>query len=410
MPEFEYKAVSRDGMKSGMIKAGDESEAQDRLLKLGLSVLSLRVHRPLRLGLIGAWFTKLDSSISERMSFSEKILFTSQLSSMIKAGLPLVDALETFIEQKSESGSGRIISKIILKIQTGIKFSQALAEYPKVFNPAYLAVVRAGENSGTLGESLTYLSAQLRRENDLGNKVKSALIYPAVVITAMVTVMIFISISVIPKILLFAQSSGQKLPGYTLALVAGVSFLTKYWYLVIMVLAVFFVLFSTYAKSHSGSRFIGGVVLRLPIIGILVLRYNQARFARVLGGFYAYGVDIISSFGILADSLDSPLFRDACLRINNRITSGQTLADSISLEGQLFPSIMIRLIKGAEKTGDLGGALDKLALYYEEELEVALRNILALIEPALVFFLGFGVLALALVVVVPIYKITSTIK
>lgn len=410
MPEFEYKAVSRDEYKSGQIQADSLAEAQTVLSEQGLTIVSLRQHRPLEIGIFSSILRRLEADLTEYMSFSEKILFTSQLSSMVKAGLPLVDALSTFVDQKSYSGSARVINKIISEVQSGVKLSEAMGRFPKIFSPAYRAVVKAGETSGTLGDSLSYLGAQMRRENDLANRAKSALIYPAVVVTAMVGVMIFISVSVVPKILLFAQSSGQKLPGYTLALVAIITLMTRYWYLVILVLLLLFLGFVSFSRSKTGSFWLGKLGLKLPIVGILVARYNQARFARVLGGFYSYGVDIISSFEILAESLDNPLYRAACQRINYRLVSGQTLSEAISLEKELFPSIMARLVKGAEKTGDLGNTLDKLAHFYEEELDVALKNMLALIEPLLVFILGFGVLALALIVVVPIYKITSTIK
>lgn len=410
MPEFDYKVVSRDEYKSGRLQADSLLTAQTTLSEQGLTIVSLRQRRPLEMGFLSGIWKNLETELTEQMSISEKILFTSQLASMVKAGLPLVDALSTFIDQKSYSGSARIVNKIIAEVQSGVKLSEALSRFGAVFPPAYRAVVKAGETSGTLGDSLSYLGIQLRRENDLANRVKSALIYPAVVVTAMVGVMVFISVSVVPKILLFAQSSGQKLPGYTLTLVNVVTFATHYWYLVVFMLILSILVFVAFARSKSGGLWLGKLSLRLPVVGILVARYNQARFARVLGGFYSYGVDIISSFEILAESLDNPLYRLACRRINNRLVSGQTLSEAVGAERELFPSIMSRLIKGAEKTGDLGNTLDKLAHFYEEELDVALKNILALIEPLLVFVLGFGVLALALVVVVPIYKITSTIK
>ncbi|OGD69808.1 hypothetical protein A3A84_01990 [Candidatus Collierbacteria bacterium RIFCSPLOWO2_01_FULL_50_23] len=410
MPEFEYKAVSRDEYKSGRLQAGSELEAQTMLSEQGLTVVSLRVRNPLEIGILTNFFIRLDRELNERMSVAEKILFTNQLSSMIKAGLPILDALSTFVDQKSATGSGRVISKIILEVQSGVKLSEAFARFPKIFPPAYLAVVRAGEGSGTLAESLGYLAMQLRRENELASKVRSALIYPIVVVTAMAAVMIFISVSIVPKILLFAQSSGQKLPGYTLALASTVAFFAEYWYLMLVLVGLSVVALIGFSRSSYGDRLLGRLSLRLPVVGPLVIRYNLARFSRVLGGFYIYGVEVVSSFDILAASLGNPLYRDACIRINDHLTAGKSLADAVFFEKELFPSIMTRLIRGAEKTGNLGNTLDRLAAYYEEELEVALRNLLSLIEPAMIFVLGFGVLGLALIVIVPIYKITSTLK
>jgi len=410
MPEFEYKAVSKDEYKSGRLHAGSEIEAQTMLNEQGMTVVNLRQRNPLEIGFLTNILIRIDEEMNERLTVTEKVLFTSQLSSMIKAGLPIMDALSTFADQKGSGGLTRIVNKVILEVQAGVKLSDALGRFPKVFPAAYLAVVKAGESSGTLAESLGYLAVQLRRENDLSNRVRSALIYPIIVITAMIAVMIFISVSIIPKILMFAQSSGQKLPGYTLGMVNAVSFFTKFWYLFLALVALLVVFLIGFARSQFGSRVVGRISIRIPVLGPLVMRYNLSRFARVLGGFYIYGVEIVASFDILSASLDNPLYRDACQRINDHLTAGKSLADSIASEKELFPSIMTRLIRGAEKTGNLGNTLDKLAEYYEEELQVALRNLLALIEPLMIFVLGFGVLGLALVVIVPIYKITSTIK
>jgi type IV pilus assembly protein PilC len=410
MPEFEYTGASRDQFKTGSIFAGSEEEAQTVLSEQGISVVSLRVRRPLEFGFLSLPLSRFQTQMREQMSAADKILFTSQLSSMIKAGLPMIDALATFVDEKSRSGSAVVINKIMQDVQSGMKLSDSLVKFPKIFNPAYLAIVRAGEGSGTLDDSLGYLSELLRRENALLTKVRSALIYPTVVVIAMISVMTFISVSILPKILTFAESSGQKLPIYTLVLVGMVSFLTSYWYVVLIVLILLIIGGVIFSKGEFGSRWIGKISLKLPVAGIVVSRYNQARFARVLGGFYTYGVNIVTSFDILAQSLDNPLYRDACVRIKERLTLGQSLADAIGEEHELFPTIMTRLIKGAEKTGDIGTTLDKLAHYYEEELENVLANILALIEPIMVFVLGFGVLGLAMAVILPIYQVTSSIK
>lgn len=410
MPEFEYTGVSRNQYRSGNLNSASESEAQMRLLEQGITVVSLTSRRPIRLGILGQYLSRLSREMRETMSTQEKILFTSQLASMIKAGLPLIEALGTFVDQKSKTGSALIINKIMSEVESGSKLSDALIKFPKIFNETYLAIVRSGENSGTLDASLEYLGDLLKRESALVTRVRSALIYPTVVVTAMISVMIFISISIIPKIMAFAESSGQKLPGYTTALVAMVSFATRNWLLVLALFGVVVVAVMSFLRGYNGSRWFGRISLKLPVVGIVVARYNQARFARVLSGFYNYGVNVVTSFDILAASLDNPLYSDACLRIKERLTLGMSLADAMSEESELFPNIMIRLIRGAEKTGVIGNTLDKLALYYEQELENILANILTLIEPVMVFILGFGVLGLALAVILPIYKITSTLK
>ncbi len=410
MPEFVYTGVSRDQYKSGSLSAGSDAEAEMILLEQGITVVSLGIKRQVSFGIFSSYFSRISREVSEKMSPQEKVLFTSQLSSMVKAGLPLIDALGTFVDEKSKGGSALVINKIMLDVQSGGKLSDALARFPKIFNATYLAIVRTGENSGTLDGSLGYLADLLRRENALLTRVRSALIYPTVVVVAMISVMIFISVSIIPKIITFAESSGQTLPSYTLFLVSAVSLGTKYWYLVLSATVGVLLGLLFFLRSRRGGRWLGKISLKLPLVGLVISRYNQARFARVLAGFYNYGVNVVTSFDILAASLGNPLYSDACIRIKDRLTLGTSLADAIAVENDLFPSIMTKLIKGAEKTGVIGNTLDKLALYYEDELENILGNILTLIEPIMVFVLGFGVLGLALAVILPIYKITSTLK
>jgi len=295
MSEFEYTGVSRDQYQSGSLFAGSESEAEMILLEQGVSVVSLSLKRQMSFGIFGSYFSRISREMNEKMSPQEKVLFTSQLSSMVKAGLPLIDALGTFVDEKRKGGSAIVINKIMLEVQSGGKLSDALSRFPKIFNATYLAIVRAGENSGTLDDSLGYLAELLRRENALLARVRSALIYPTVVVAAMISVMIFISVSIIPKIITFAESSGQKLPGYTLFLVSIASFGTRYWYLVLAVTIGVLLAIIFFLRSRKGSRWFGKISLKLPLAGLVIARYNQARFARVLAGFYNYGVNIVIS-------------------------------------------------------------------------------------------------------------------
>lgn len=410
MTEYLYTGVSKDEFKSGSIFASSELEAQTILFEQGLTVVSLNLKSSVRFGWISQYLAKVSENWTEKMSLQEKVLFTSQLSSMVKAGLPLVEALETFVDEKNNSGSTTIINKIMRDVQSGSKLSDALSRFPKIFDATYLAIVRAGESSGTVDNSLGYIADLMKREKVMIGKVRSALTYPVVVVTAMISVMLFIVITIIPKILSFAESSGQKLPGYTLALVSGVSAITNYWYIFVSLLLSLIFGLGYLAKTPAGSRYFGKLSLSLPIIGLVVARYNQARFARVLAGFYSYGVNIVTSFDILAASLSNPLYSDACLRMKDRLILGTSLANAVAAEKDLFPVIMSRLIDGAEKTGSIGDSLEKLAKYYEDELENVLGNILTLIEPIMVFALGLGVLGIAMVVILPIYKMTSSLK
>ncbi len=406
MARFEYKAVRKDEFESGVIKAGSEEEVREKLAKTGFRVVSVSLKRS---GLMLA-LSKMTET-KGKMTGKEKVLFTEQLASMLKAGLPLIEALDAFVDQKGKvKGLSKVVGEIIKRIQTGKNFSDVLGDFPGIFPASYVAVVKSGEASGTLGEGLEYLAMQLRRENELGGRVKAAMIYPMVVLTAMVTVLVFIMVTVVPKVVEFASNSGVELPFFTLAMVATVKFLIRFWPLIILGIIAVLVLVVMFSRSEPGAKFLSRFWIRLPFIGNLVKNYNQARFARLLGGFYRHGVSVVGSFDILEESLGNRVYKETCKRIKGKLVVGQTLADALEDEEELFPPIMHRLVKGAERTGALGTTLDRLAKYYEDDLEVALKNVTVLIEPMMVILLGIGVVGIALSVIVPIYRVSTGIK
>lgn len=407
MAEFEYRAVGKDEFETGVMRAGSVGEVESMLTEKGLRAVSIEVRESN--GLV-TFLEDLVGGFGQKMSGKERVLFTEQMASMLKAGLPLIEALEAFVEEDNKGGASKVVKRMLTQIQTGKKLSEVMLEFPATFSSAYVAVVRSGESSGSLAESLEYMAAQLRREGELASKVKSALVYPVVVMVAMVAVLAFISVVVIPKVVEFAQNSGQQLPLFTLLMVQAVDILVKWWPLVLFGFVVIVFLFWMGIRSDTGKKLMSSFLLKLPIVGALVKSYNRARFARLLGGFYKYGVSVVGSFDILVSSLDNHVYKEACARIKNKLVVGQTLAEALEDEGDLFPSIMSRLVKGAERTGELGSTLERLAKYYEDELEVSLKNATVLIEPLLVIFLGVGVVGIALAVIVPVYKVSTGLK
>ena len=328
---------------------------------------------------------------------------------MLKTGLPIIKALEVFIDEK-RGQAGAPLKKIMAQLEMGKSLSQALSSYPRVFDKVYISVVRSGEAMGKLAETLIYLGRQLKREHDLSSKVKSALIYPVVVLTAMVAVMSFIALSVVPKIVTFAQNSGVQLPPITRIMIAVTTTIGQYWPVMLASLAVIVVLFWRGAKTKHGRTLIDKVILRLPLIGSLVRRYNQVRFARLLSGFYRYGINVEAAFDILSDCLGNASYSDGCRRIKQRLMRGESLSNALTHEEELFTGIMSRVIKGAEQTGALDQTLLKLAVFYEKELNDKLNNLTVIIEPILILLLGAGVVGIALAVIVPIYKVTSQLR
>ena len=409
MADFEYQLIINGELQSGVMKAKTLEEAREKLKASG-QVVDLKLKETMKVQLLTDLGIEIGKRWKEQLSTSDKILFTEQLAAMLKAGLPMVEALEAFVDEQKKKGISRVVEAVLVEVRGGVKLSESLSKFKSNFSQSYLAVVKSGEEAGTLAEGLGYLSKQLKQEYELAKKLKSAMIYPAVVLTAMVVVMVFIVVSVLPKIVTFAEGSGQKLPALTLFLVAFSGFATAYWWIILLGLVGLGMGLVVFSKSPWGSRQVSKVVLRAPLVGKLIRRYNQARFARLLGGFYSYGVSVTGSFEILAQSFENHVYKEACWRIKERLESGQTLAQALMEEKRLFSPIMGRLVRGAEKVGQLGETLDRLAEFYKEELETELKNLTVMIEPILVIMLGLGVLGIVMAVVVPIYKVTSSLN
>lgn len=409
MSWYKY-TVSREGKEEhGLIEAPSLAAAAEQLKQDGGYILELKERLSWRLIWASGWLESLINPWTERALKSEKLLFTSQLGEMLKTGLPIIKAIEVFVDEKKGQAT-QPLKKIMAQLEMGSSLSQALALYPRVFDKVYISVVHSGEAMGKLAETLIYLGRQLKREHDLRNRVKAALIYPSVVLTAMIMVMGFISFSVVPKIVVFAQNSGAQLPQITRTIIAVTVLIQKYWSAILVVLGIAVVLIWRGIKTAHGRIMADKLVLGLPLIGSLIRRYNQVRFARLLSGFYRYGINVEEAFDILADCLGSASYAAGCHRIKQRLTRGESLSNALTHEDELFSGIMSRVIKGAEQTGVLDQTLLKLAQFYEKELNDRLSNLTAIIEPILILFLGAGVLGIAMAVIVPIYKITSQLK
>lgn len=409
MTQFIYKVNLKGKETSGIIEAMNVAEASQKLQEKGGYILMLRQRFSFGSLKLNYWVERFIASLSERMSINEKILFTIQLGAMLKTGLPIMEAIEAFIEDKP-TGSSVVLKDIIDKLKRGKKLSKAMSAHPRVFDKVYVNVVRAGEEMGTLAETLVYLGEQLKREHNLTVKIRSAMIYPSVVFVAMIAVMTFIVFSVVPKINDFAKSSGVALPRVTQTMITLTTFLKQNWLGVMVVLiGVGFVGWQG-IKTKKGKKLVDGLMLKTPVLGELVRRYNQVRFAYLLAGFYKYGISVGDAFDILAESLGNIYYSESCLRLKSKLTLGKSFSDALASERELFPSIMARIVKGAEQTGVLDETLRKLAKFYERELATALKNLTGLIEPLLIVLLGIGVLGIALSVILPIYRLTSQIR
>jgi type IV pilus assembly protein PilC len=402
MSIYTYTIANKSGItKTGKVDAINMADAVSLVKSNGYYIIEINELKSRGLNIL--------FSADKRFSAFELINFTDHLSSLMKAGTPLREALEAY----AEDGKGRMemIDDIIKNIEQGIKLSAALSRHPSTFSPLYIAMVKAGEMAGNIDETLEYLANELRREHEFKQRVKSALFYPSLVLGVALLVVLLIVIVVVPKITEITKNMGADMPLATRIVASASNFLSHYGIFISAILISFTFIFIFFLKFKDTKDKISAYLLKAPITGKLMRKYILARFLRIVGSCVKYGIPLAAAFDAAKDVVANRTYREASIRIDQAVQKGISLSDAISSEGiDIFPGIIARSIRGAEKTGGLDLALTRLSTQYEIEVDRDLKRLTEMIEPILVVFLGIIVLGIALAVIAPIYQMTAKIK
>jgi type II secretory pathway component PulF len=396
--EYKYKIGNSREIKKGVIEAGSREEAYDLIKKEGYFVLELKEKS-------GFNFTFKNKSV---MSEFERINLTDHMASMISAGTPLREALDAYSDDSE--GKSQIISRIVSDIERGKPLSVALLNFPKIFSPLYIALTKAGELSGSLDETLSYMANELRREHEFKSKIRSAMFYPALVLIVSVLVVILVVTTVIPRVAEITKSLGAQMPLLTRIVVNSSNFLINHYLLFITILT-FLIISSTFLLRKRTVREILKVkLLRFPLIGSIMKKYILARLLRIIGSCVKYGIPLPAAFDAAINVVDNDTYKKAVERINKKITKGETLASAISAESKnIFPGIIARSIKGAQSTGTIDTTLFRLSTQYQIEVDRDIKRATELMEPIMIVILGIVVLGIAVSVIAPIYQLTSNL-
>lgn len=393
MAIFKYTIKSKSGaIKRGVIQAVNEQGVVE-LIKKDFYILEIKKIKKKK----------------EKLTSFERINFTDHLASMMHAGTPIRDALEAY----AEDGSKRmeLMDTIIKTIEQGKKLSEAFSYYPEIFSPLYISLVKAGEQVGNLDETLSYLANELRREHEFVQRVKSAMFYPALVLSVAFGVIALIMTVVVPKISEITSNLGADAP-FTTKLILNISkFSSQYGVFLLMLLIVLIFGLLAFSKTKQFKLKQAEYTLKLPILGNIVKKYTISRFLRVLSSSIKYGVPLTNAFEASEEVVGNLIYKNAFRNMIAKIQKGTALSLAISSQGShLFPSLIVRTVKGAEKTGGLDSALARISTQYETEVDRDLKRMTELLEPIMVVVLGVIVLGIAMSVIAPIYQITSKIK
>ncbi len=343
----------------------------------------------------------------EKVKSKELALFTRQFSVMLDAGLPLVQCLEILGQQQDNKYFQKIIFQTRGDVEAGLTLADSMAKHPRAFDHLYSNMVAAGETGGILDIILQRLSTYLEKMVKLKSDVKSALIYPVAVIAMAILVVTVIMIVVIPafkNIFEGLLGPGEGLPWLTQMVVSFSSFLAGYWWLMAIFIGVAVFSLKTYYKTDQGHHFLDSMILKAPIIGQIMRKISIARFSRTLSTLMSSGVPILESLDITARTAGNIIISEAILKVRAGIEQGQTFVEPLKAT-QIFPVMVSQMIGVGEQTGAMDAMLSKIADFYEQEVDAAVANLLSLMEPALILFLGVTIGTIVIAMYMPLFTL-----
>jgi len=399
VPIFSYNTRVRGQVKQGEVEAEDEKSAVAKLKMQNIRVTSIRKKKGK---------SELFGAKKQKITGRDLVVFTRQFSTMVDAGLPLVQCLDILGKQSDNKTFGDIILQVKGGIEIGGDLSESMRKHPKVFDELFTNLVEAGETGGILDVILKRLAEYIEKAEALKKRVKSAMVYPGVIVTVAVGVVAFLMIFVIPAFATMFQGAGQELPGPTqVVLTVSDFFRTKWYYLLIGGAAIFF-LFKKIYSTDKGRLEVDRIALQLPVVGVLIRKVSVAKFTRTLGTLVASGVPIIEALDICARTSGNKIIEIAVVRTIESIKEGESIAAPLARE-DVFPPMVIQMIDVGENSGSLDSMLMKIADFYDEEVDAAVSALTSLLEPMLMVFLGIIVGFIVVAMYLPIFKLGETV-
>jgi type IV pilus assembly protein PilC len=396
MERFRFKArTSVGGLRKGIVEAQSEATAVQVLRDQKLIIVELH-----QLGTSKSLF-----SFGKAVKFEDIVNFTRQLATMIGAGLPLTDALSILQVQVSPSLQS-IVADVLRSIEGGSTFADALSHHSETFSRVYIALVRAGEAAGVLDTILVRLADTLEKQREFQEKTKGALIYPVIVLVGMLLVTAVMMIFVLPKLTVMYQDFNVKLPFITQALIAVSTFMSKFWYVMVVAIGAGIYVLKQWKQTKVGAYNYDVMLLKLPVFGKIKSMVLMTEFTRTLALLASAGVSLVESLGIVKEVADSEVMRRALVEVAKDVEKGNPLATSLA-KHPIFPMIVSQMTSVGEQTGKLDEILNRVAGYFENESEHAIKNLSTAMEPIIMVLLGVGVGFLIVAIIVPIYNLTS---
>lgn len=403
--EFRYEALDQNGKpQAGIVNAIGEDSAVEALQRRGFTITKLESGE--NKGLLG---TLNDLSIFNKVSTRDVVLLSRQISTLFEAQVSALRVFRMLADQAEKPVMRRILTEISDDLQGGNSISKSLAKHPRAFSDFYVNMVRAGEESGKLDQTFLYLADYIDRSYELTSKAKNAMIYPGFIILTFFAVMTLMLTVVIPKIGSILEDSGQQLPFFTQVILNLSHFLTDYGIFLLGALVVGGYFMVRYAQTPGGRLVVSNAQLSIPYIGNLYQKLYLSRFADNMHVMLTSGVSAVRSLEITANVIDNDVYELALHESLEAVKAGSSISQTLSRYPKEFPVIMIQMLQIGEETGEMGSILERMAKFYNREVNAAVDTLVSLIEPALIIALAVGVGFLLAAVLLPIYNSTSSI-
>jgi type IV pilus assembly protein PilC len=397
MATFTYTARAFNGdLRTATIDASSRDDVIAQLRKQRLSVVKIDQDAAKKVG---------RGSIKTR----DVVIFTRQFSTMINSGLPLVQALTILAEQTDNKALAEVTRKVVFDVESGNTVADALSKHPRAFTNLYVNMVAAGEAGGILDTILLRLATFLEKNDALVRKVKGAMIYPAVIMSVAAIAVVVLLIFVIPVFAGMFASAGQALPLPTRIVIGASGFLRQYWWIMGAAIIIGGYMFKKYYATPSGKLVIDRLMLRMPVLGDVLRKSAVSRFTRTLGTLISSGVSILEGLEITAKTAGNRVIQDAIMQSRSSIAGGDTIAQPLQ-KSKVFPPMVISMIAVGEQTGGLDEMLSKIADFYDEEVDAAVSNLLSLLEPIMIVFLGVVVGGMVVAMYLPIFDMVNAVQ
>ncbi|MBL7072083.1 MAG: type II secretion system F family protein [Candidatus Omnitrophica bacterium] len=404
MPLYTYKVRDRQGdLVSGSLEAADEKDLISKLDRLGYSIIEVTPEKTAD--------TEKANILDrfERLEKREVILFTRQLATLLRTGTSISTSLTTICTQTQNKKFRTILEDVTGSVHSGTSFSESLSKHPKVFSELFVSMVKVGEAGGMLDNVLERLATLGLQELEMSSRIKSALVYPIVLVVVAFVVVNFLIVGVLPKFVDIFRATGAELPMVTQVVLTVSHIMRKYWLLFMIMLGAGIAWFRAYISKEEGMFKFHLFVLKVPIFGDLFSKIQVSRFCRILSTLISSGIPLLQALGVVEKTVGSVVIRRAIQKIREAISQGNPIVNQFKESG-MFSPMVIQMIATGERSGKLDQMLEDVASFYDPEIEYTIKNLTSLLEPFMLLTMGIMVAFIALSVLLPIFNLIKVFR